>query len=126
MILGKKMIFELKLGKKNEEEINYMCAEPLREAWATFDPILAYVIQLLQCRLFTRFPICLVKLVEIWLDFLHICIQVKYGIVSLLVHNIICTSSPNTFTLPLKNLQFDQRNFYYLVSCCVSIHVVGA
>jgi hypothetical protein len=104
VILGKKTIFELKLGKKKEEEINYMCAEPLHESWATFDPMPAHVIQLLYCRLFTRFPICLVKLVEIWLNFLHIRIHVKHGIVPLLVCNKICTSSSNTLTLPLKNL----------------------
>jgi hypothetical protein len=80
----------------------------------------------LHCRLFTRIPICLVKLVEIWLDFLHIRTHVKHGIVPLLICNIMCTSSSNTFTLPLKNLQFSQHNFFnYLVSCCVSIYVVG-
>jgi hypothetical protein len=82
--LGKKTIFQLKLGKKKEEEINYMCVEPFREAWATFNPMLVHVIQLLHCRLFMRFPICLVNLVEIWLDFLHIRIHVEHGIVSLL------------------------------------------
>jgi hypothetical protein len=103
-----------------------MCAEPLHEAWATFDPMLAHVIQLIHCRLFTRFPICLVKLIEILFDFLHIHIHVKHGIVTHLVCNIMRTSISNTFTLRLKNLQFGQRNFLtYLVSCCVSIHVVG-
>jgi hypothetical protein len=101
--------------------------EPLREAWGTFDPMLMHVIQLLYCRLFMRFPICLVKLVKIWLDFLHVCVHVKHGIVLLLICNIMCTSSPNTFTLLLKNLQFSQQNFFiYLVSCCVSIRIVGA
>jgi hypothetical protein len=102
-----------------------MCAEPLHEAWATSDPTLEHAIQLLHCRLFMRFSICLVILVEIWLDFLHIRIHVKHGIVPLIC-NIMFTSSPNTFTLPLKNLQFGQWNFFnYLVSHCVSIHVVG-
>jgi hypothetical protein len=77
-----------------------MCAEPLCEAWDTFDPMLAHVIQLLHCWLFMRFPICLVKLVEIWLDVLHVHIHVRHGIVPLLVCNIMCTSSPNTFTFP--------------------------
>jgi hypothetical protein len=81
-----------------------MCVEPLHEAWATFDPMLAHVIQLLQCRLFTSFPIYLAKLLKIWYDFFHICIHVKHGIVPLLVHNKMCTSSPNTFTISLKNL----------------------
>jgi hypothetical protein len=127
MTLGKKMIFELQLGKKKEQEINYMCAEPLHKAWAIFDPIIVHVTQLLHYRLFMRFPISLVKLVEIWLDFLHIRIHIKHGIVPLLVHNKICTSIPNTFTLPLRNLQFSQWNFfYYLVSPYVSTHVVGA
>jgi hypothetical protein len=98
------MTFELKLKKKKEEEINYMCAEALHEAWATFDLMLVLVIQFLHCRLFTRFPNCLVKLVKIWLDFLHIRIHVKHGIVPLLVRNKMCTSSPNIFTLSLKNL----------------------
>jgi hypothetical protein len=49
-----------------------MCAKPLHEAWLTFDPMLEHVIQLLHYRLYTRFSIWLVKLVEIWLDFLHI------------------------------------------------------
>jgi hypothetical protein len=90
------------------KEIHYMCAEPLHEVWATFDPLLVYVIQLLHYRLFMRFTICIIKLVEIWFDFLHIRIHVKHGIVLLLVCNIMCTNSPNTFTLPLKNLEFSQ------------------
>jgi hypothetical protein len=81
-----------------------MCAEPLHEAWATFDSMLAHVIQLFQCRLFTSFPIYLVKLLKIWYDIFHIRIHVKHGIVPLLVRNKMCTSSPNTFTIPLKNL----------------------
>jgi hypothetical protein len=81
-----------------------MCAEPLREAWTTFDTMLAYVIQLLQYRLFTSFSIYLVKLLKIWYDFFHIRIHVKHGIVPLLVRNKMCTSSPNTFTIPLINL----------------------
>jgi hypothetical protein len=78
--------------------------EPLREAWATFDFMFTLVIQLLYYRLFTRFLIYLVILVEIWFDCLHIRMHVKRDIVSLLVHNKMCTSSPNTFTLLLKNL----------------------
>jgi hypothetical protein len=35
-----------------------------------------------------RFPMCLVKLVKIWLNFIHICIHVKYGIVHLLKYCI--------------------------------------
>jgi hypothetical protein len=81
-----------------------MCAEPLREAWATFDPMLAHVIQLLELRLSASFPIYGVKLLKIWYDFFHIHIHVKHGIVPLLVRNKMCTSSPNTFTIPLKNL----------------------
>jgi hypothetical protein len=81
-----------------------MCAESLHEAWATFDPMLTHVIQLLQCRLFTSFLIYLVKLVKIWFDFVHIRIHVKHGRVPLLICNKMCTSSPNTFTLPSKNL----------------------
>jgi hypothetical protein len=86
------------------KEINYMCAEPLYEAWATFDPTLAHVIQLLHYRLFVRFPICLVKLVKIWLDFLQSRIHVKHDVVPLLIYNKMCTSSPNTITIALKNL----------------------
>jgi hypothetical protein len=77
--------------------------EPLREAWTTFDPMLAHEIQLLQCRLSTSFLICLVKQVKIWLDFLHIRVHVKHDIVPLVIHDIMCTRSPNTFTLPLEN-----------------------
>jgi hypothetical protein len=73
-----------------------MCAEPLHQAWATFDPMLAHVIQLLQRRLFTSFLIYLVKLLKIWYEFFHIRIHVKHGIVPLLVRNKMCTSSPNT------------------------------
>jgi hypothetical protein len=36
------MIDELQLGKKKDEETNYMLAEPLQEAWTTFDPMLAH------------------------------------------------------------------------------------
>jgi hypothetical protein len=108
MILGKKMIFEQKLGKKKEGEINSMCVEPRLKSWVTFDPMFVHVIQLLHCWLFTRFPICLVGFIKIWLDHLHICIHVKHGIVLLLVHNKMCSSSPNTFTLPTKNIQFGQ------------------
>jgi hypothetical protein len=83
-------------------EINYMCAETLHKSWATFDLMLAHVIQLLHCSLFMRFPISLVKLVEIWLDFLHIRIHVKYGIVPLLICNKMYTCNPNTFTILMK------------------------
>jgi hypothetical protein len=65
--------------------------------------MLANGIQLLQCRLSTAFPICLVKHVEIWLDILHVHVHIKYGIVPLVVHEIMCTRSPNTFTLLLEN-----------------------
>jgi hypothetical protein len=89
--------------------------------------MLAHGIQLLQCRMFTSFSIYLVKHVEIWLDFLHVQVHVKHGIVPLLVCDIMCTRSPNTFTLPLENWQLAQWNFfYYVVSHRMSIHVVGA
>jgi hypothetical protein len=122
------VIDELQLGKKKDEETNYLLAEPLRKAWTTFDPMLAHWIQLLQCRLFTSFPICLVKLLEIWFNFLHhVHVHVKHGIVRLLVCDIMCTRSPNTFTLLLKNRQLAQWNFfYYVVPRCTSIHVIGA
>jgi hypothetical protein len=44
---------------------NYMYAEPLREAWTIFDLMLTHGIQLLQCRLSTLFPICLIKHLKI-------------------------------------------------------------
>jgi hypothetical protein len=80
-----------------------MSAEPLQKAWTTFEPMLAHVIQLLQCRLLTSCPIYFVKLLEIWLDILHIRVHVKYEIVPLLIGDIMCTRSSNTFTLQLKN-----------------------
>jgi hypothetical protein len=92
------MIDEVKLRKKKDEQINYMLAEPLQKAWTTFETMLAHVIQLL-----TRCPICFVKLLKIWLDFLHVRVHIKHAIVTVLVGDIICTRSPNTFTLPLKN-----------------------
>jgi hypothetical protein len=97
------MIDEVKLRKKKDKEINYILSEPLQKAWTTFEPMLVHVIQLLQCRLLTRCPIYFVKLLKIWLDFLHVCVHIKYVIVSLLVGDIMCTRSCNTFTLPLKN-----------------------
>jgi hypothetical protein len=101
--------------------------EPLQEAWMTFDSMLAYGIQLLQYRLPTSFPIYLVKHVKIRLDFLHVCVQVKHGIVALVVLGIMCTRSPNTFTLPLENRHLAQWNFfYYVVPRHMSIHIVGA
>jgi hypothetical protein len=65
--------------------------------------MLVHVIQFVQCMLLTRCPIYFVKLLEIWLDFLHVHVHVKHGIVLLLVSDIMCTRSPNTFTLLLKN-----------------------
>jgi hypothetical protein len=56
-----------------------MLAEPLQKAWTTFKPMLAYVIQLLQYRLLTRCPICFVKFLKIWLDFLHVRVHVKHN-----------------------------------------------
>jgi hypothetical protein len=97
------MIDEVKLRKKKNEEINYILAEPLRKTWTTFEPMLTHVIHLLQCRLLTRYLICFVKLLKIWLDFLLVHVHVKHGIVPLLIDDIICTRSPNTFTLSLKN-----------------------
>jgi hypothetical protein len=79
-----------------------MLVEPLRGAWTTFELMLAHVIQLLKYRLFMRCPICLVKLLEIWLNFLHARVHVKHGIDSLLFGDIMCTRSPNSFTLTLK------------------------
>jgi hypothetical protein len=37
------------------------------------------------------------------LDFLHVRVHIKHGIVPLHVSDIMCIRSPNTFTLPLKN-----------------------
>jgi hypothetical protein len=89
--------------------------------------MLVHVIQFVQCMLLTRCPIYFVKLLEIWLDFLHVHVHVKHGIVSLLVSDIMCTRSPNTFTLLLKNWQLAQWNVpYYMVPRCVNIHVVSA
>jgi hypothetical protein len=56
------MIDEVKLRKKKDEEINYMLSKPLRKAWTIFEPMLAHVIQLLQCRLLTRCSVCFIKL----------------------------------------------------------------
>jgi hypothetical protein len=97
------MIDEVKLRKIKDEEINYMLSELLWKAWITFEPMLVHVIKLLQCRLLMRCPICFVKLLKIWFDFLHVCVHIKHEIVPLLVGDIMCTRSPNTFTLPLKN-----------------------
>jgi hypothetical protein len=77
------MIDEVKLRKKKDEEINYLLAEPLCKAWTTFEPMLVHVIQLLQCRLLMRCPVCFIKLLEIWLDFLYVRVHVKDGIVPL-------------------------------------------
>jgi hypothetical protein len=65
--------------------------------------MLVHGIQLLQYRLSTLFLIYLVKHVKIWLDFLHVRVHVKHGIVSLLVYDIMCTRITNTFTLLLEN-----------------------
>jgi hypothetical protein len=97
------MIDEVKLRKKKGKEINYMLSEPLRKAWTTFEPMLAHVIQLLQCVLHMRCPICFIKLPKIWFDFHHVCVQIKHGIVLLLIGDIMCTCCPNTCTLSLKN-----------------------
>jgi hypothetical protein len=97
------MIDDVKLEKKKEEEINYMLSEPLRKVGTTFEPMLMHAIQLLQCKLLMRCVIYFVKLLKIWLDFLHVRVHIKHGIVSLLVGDIICTRSSNTFTLLLKN-----------------------
>jgi hypothetical protein len=96
------MIGEVKL-RKNDEEINYMLSEPLQKAWTAFESMLTQVIQLLQCRLLTRYPICFVKLLEIWLDFIYVCVHIKHEIVPLLVGEIMYTRSPNTVSLLLKN-----------------------
>jgi hypothetical protein len=89
--------------------------------------MLAHGIQLLQCRLSTLFPICLVKHLKIWLNFLHVRVHVKHGIVLLVLHDIMCTRSPNTFILSLENRQLAQQNFlYYVVLRRMGIHIVGA
>jgi hypothetical protein len=88
------MIGEVKLRKKKDKEINSMLSEPLQKAWTTFEPMLTHMIQLLQCRLLMRCPICFVKLLEIWWDFLNVRVHIKHGIVSLLVGDIMCTRSP--------------------------------
>jgi hypothetical protein len=88
--------------------------------------MLAHGIQLLQCRLSTSFPICLIKQLKIRLNFLHVRVHVKHGIVPLVICDIMCTRSPNTFTLPLENRQVAQRNFYYVVPRRMSIHIVSA
>jgi hypothetical protein len=80
------MIDEVKLRKKNDEEINYMLAEPLQIAWTTFELMLTHVIQLLQCRLFARCPIYFIKHLEICFNFLHVCVNIKHG--------IMCTRRP--------------------------------
>jgi hypothetical protein len=88
--------------------------------------MLAHGIQLLQCRLSTSLPIYLVKHVKIWLDFLHVRVYVMHGIVPLVICDIMCTRRPNTFTLPLENLQLAQQNFfYYVVPRCTSSRIVG-
>jgi hypothetical protein len=69
-----------------------MLEKSLQKAWTTFEPMLMHVIQLLQCRLFMRCPIYFVKLLEVWLDILHVCVHVKHGIVPLLLGDIMCTS----------------------------------
>jgi hypothetical protein len=75
----------------------------------------------------TSFPICLVKHVKIWLDFLHVRVHVKHGIVPIIVCYIVCTRSPNTFTFPLENQQLAQwKFFYYVVPHRMSIHIVDA
>jgi hypothetical protein len=88
------------------------------EAWTTFGPLLVHVIQLFYCRLFTRFLICLIKFVEIWLNFLYIYIHVKHDIVSLIVCNIMCTNSPNTFTLLLKKSLVRSTELLQLFALC--------
>jgi hypothetical protein len=93
------MIDEVKLRKKKDKEINYMLSESLDHLGAharACDPVI-------QCRLVMRCPICFVKLIKILFDFLHVHVHIKHGIVSLLVGDIMCTRSSNTYTLPLKN-----------------------
>jgi hypothetical protein len=83
-------------------------------------------IQLLQCGLHTRCPICFVKLLKIWFNFHHVRVQIKHEIIPLLIGDIICTCSPNTCTIPLKNWQLAQRNISdHMVSRCWRIHVIG-
>jgi hypothetical protein len=89
--------------------------------------MLTHGIQLFQYRLSTLFPICLVKHLKIWLDFLHVRVHVKHGIVPLVDHDIMCATSPNTFTLQLENQQLAQRNFfYYVLPRRMSIHIIAA
>jgi hypothetical protein len=94
-----------------------------RKLGSPLTPILVHGIQLLQCRLSTLLPIYLVKQLEMWLDFLHVRVYVKHGIVPLVIHDIMC--HPNTFTLPLENRQLAQQNFfYYVVLRRMNIHNV--
>jgi isopentenyl phosphate kinase len=83
------MIDEVKLTKKKNGEINYMLSEPLRKAWIIFEHMLTHVIQLLQCGLHMRCPICFVKLLKTWFDFQHIPVQIKHEIVPLLFGDIM-------------------------------------
>jgi hypothetical protein len=119
------MIDAVKLRMKKDKEVNYILSESLRKAWITFEPMLTHVIQLLQCGLHTRCPICFVKLLKIWFDFHHVQVQIKHVIVSLLIGDIMCPCSPNTYTLPLKNWQLAQRNISdYMVPHCWCIHML--
>jgi hypothetical protein len=88
------MIDEVKLRMKKNEEIKYMLSEPLQKAWTTFESMLAHVIQLLQCRLHRRCPICFIELLKIWFNFHHVRVQIKHGIVPLLVGDIMCIGAP--------------------------------
>jgi hypothetical protein len=96
------MIDKVKVRKKKDEEINYMLSEPLQKAWTTFDPMLVHVIQLLQYGLHTWCPIWFFKLLKIWFYFHHVRVQIKHGIVPLLIDDIMHTCSPKTCIIPLK------------------------
>jgi hypothetical protein len=114
---------EMKKGLSEKLHVSETTSASVGHLW----PHVARGIQLLQCRLSTSFPICVVKQLEIWLDFLYVRVHLKHGIVPLVVCDMMCTRIPNTFTLPLENRQLAQWNFfYYVVPRRMSIHIVGA
>jgi hypothetical protein len=87
------MIDEVKLRKKKDEEINYM-SEPLQKAWTNFEPVLAHVTQLFQCRWHMRCLIYFVKLLKIWFDLHLVHVQIKHRTVQLLVGDISALVAP--------------------------------
>jgi hypothetical protein len=119
------VIDERELEMKKDEAKNTCKRNHFGKLGSPLTPILVHGIQLLQCRLSTLLPIYLVKQLEMWLDFLHVRVYVKHGIVPLVIHDIMCIRNPNTFTLPLENRQLAQQNFfYYVVLRRMNIHNV--